>query len=282
MVKAIQIREKENFEAMLEYARNAGYKDVAIGFDSADSLLFGDDYKNRTDYMCRMLSEYNLNCVQTHLPAVYHLLVSSEEVDTKLEEAVTRGIEATAALGAKWTAYHPRTAVNYGYNRKISYEHNKNMLIEYLNYAEKHGVGIAVENMPLYPYSHPEWKFFGGGYEELCELCDEIKSDKLGICWDFGHAHTAAINQADALKAIGKRLKITHVHDNFKNGDHHLLPLQGSLEWGCIDWSKVMPALNEINYNGPLTLEVNFPAIAVLESFVKMSYECLSYLELFR
>ena len=70
----------------------------------------------------------NLNCIQTHLPAVYHLLVSSEEIDERLEIAIKRGIEATAILGARWTAFHPRTAINDGYNRKVSYDHNKNML----------------------------------------------------------------------------------------------------------------------------------------------------------
>lgn len=227
-----------------------------------------------------MLDKYSLNCVQTHLPAVYHLLVSPEEVDEKLEEAIKRGIEATAVLSAKWTTFHPRTAINDGFNRDISYKHNKNMLTVYLEQAEKSGVGIAVENMPLYPYTSPQWRFFGGGYEELCELCDELKCDKIGICWDFGHAHTAAVNQEAALRYIGDRLKITHVHDNYRNGDHHLLPLLGGdVEiWNSIDWIKLMPVLNEIEYNGPLTLETHYPPISLLKSFVKMSYECLSQL----
>ena len=39
-----------------------------------------------------------------------------------------------------------------------------------------------------------------------------------------------------------------------------------------------MPVLEEINYMGPLTLEILYPPISMLESFVKQSYECLSYL----
>ena len=42
--------------------------------------------------------------------------------------------------------------------------------------------------------------------------------------------------------------------------------------------NNVMPVLEEINYMGPLTLEILYPPISMLESFVKQSYECLSYL----
>ena len=279
MIKTIQIKENKDLDLMLAYAQEAGFREISFGFDgAADSLLFQDDYQKSIDTICEMLDKYHLRCVQTHLPAPYHLLVSSEKIDEKAEAAIKRGIQATAALGATWGAYHPRTAISDGYNRKLSYEHNKNMLTQYLEEAEKSGVGIAVENMPLYPYTCPEWRFFGGGYEELCELCDDLKSDKIGICWDFGHAHTAAINQNIALNYIGKRMKITHVHDNYRNGDHHLLPLQGGLEWKCIDWGKVMPALKDIDYNGPLTLETLFPPLPMLKSFMQLSHACLSCL----
>ena len=282
MKKAIQVRELENLEMTLKYAAEAGFNDVSIGFDSSKASMFiGDDYKKKLNNICELLNKYNLNCVQTHLPAPYHLLVSSETVDEISENMIKRGIEATAVLGAEWTAYHPRTAISDGYNREKSYEHNKNFLFQYLEYAEKAGVGIAVENMPLYPYTIPEWRFFGGGYEELCVLCDDIGSDNIGICWDFGHAHTAAINQNSALEYIGDKLKITHIHDNYRNGDHHLLPLLGGDVdiWRSIKWSEVMPSLKKINYNGPLTLEINYPPISILKSFVNMSYDCISSIE---
>ena len=138
---------------------------------------------------------------------------------------------------------------------------------------------ISVEEISLNTISS-KFTLDGGEYEELCELCDELKCDKIGICWDFGHAHTAAVNQEAALRYIGDRLKITHVHDNYRNGDHHLLPLLGGdVEiWNSIDWIKLMPVLNEIEYNGPLTLETHYPLVSLLKSFVKMSYECLSQL----
>ena len=145
--------------------------------------------------------------------------------------------------------------------------------------GEQCGVGIAVENMPLYPGSSAQWRFFGGGWEELCERCDSFRSDKIGICWDFGHAHTAALNQPVAIRDMGSRLKITHVHDNYRNGDHHQLPGLGRTEWGCIEWKPVMQALREVDYAGPLTLEIIFPQEPMLKSFIQCGFDSLNYLK---
>lgn len=279
MRKSIQIREEENLELMLAYAQKAGFREVAISLGSGD-LIFRDDFEDGIAKISELLKQHNLVCRQTHMPC-YHLLVSSEETEEKVENAIKNSLKASALLGAEWTAFHPRSAVNAGYNLKKSFEANKRDLESYLPYAEKYGVGIAVENMPLYPYQNPQWRFFGGGWEELIDLCDSFQSDKIGICWDFGHAHTAALDQCEALQAIGDRLKITHVHDNYRNGDHHQLPLLASTEWGSIDWAPIMKTVKNIGYKGPMTLELIFPPLPMLESFVKCCHDSLTYLEEF-
>ena len=277
MNNSIVVREEENLELMLEYASNAGFKEVSISFGSPDIFL-KPNYKSEIDKIKASLDARGLVCKQTHLP-YYHLTVSSEIVDEKMELGIARCIEGSARLGAEWTAYHPRTAVNDGYNQKKSFDDNKLFLTKYLDVAEKVGVGIAIENMPLYPYDKPYWRFFGGGWEELCALCDYFKSDKIGICWDFGHAHTAAIEQHHAVRDIGNRLKITHVHDNYRNGDHHQLPLLADPIWGPVNWGKYIQALKEIKYEGALTLELIYPPLSMCENFMKLAYECLDYLK---
>ena len=277
MIKAIQLREEEDLEEMLAFARNAGFSHVALGFGSSD-IFMKEDYKRRVEEISDLLLKNDLSCIQTHLPC-YHLLVDSDECDEKIELAIKRCIEESATLGAKWTAFHPRSAVKSGYDRTKAYADNYEKLKEYLEYAEKSGVGIAVENMPLYPFSHPEWRFFGGGFEELCELCDDFKSDKIGICWDFGHAHISALDMKNALLTVGDRLKITHVHDNYRNGDHHQLPLMSDPIWGGIDWSNAVSSLSDVNYDGPLTLELITPPKAMRKSFLMQCYDCLCCLE---
>ena len=133
--------------------------------------------------------------------------------------------------------------------------------------------------MPLYPIKWPHFRFFGGGWEELCELCDSINSEKLGIYWDFGHANTSWIEQYAAIKEVGSRLKMTHVHDNYRRGDEHQLPGLGDAQWECIDWKKAMDALRDINYNGSLSLELVFPPLSMCETFMKLAYESLEYIK---
>ena len=277
MKNSICIQEDTNIEVMLAYAAKAGFKEVLLGFGSS-KLFFDDAYQDYIGKIKDMLDKYGLTCGQTHLP-YYHLTVSSNIIQPEMELAITRCIQASADLGAQWTTYHPRTAVNQGYNRTSSFADNKVALSRYVEVGEKYGVGITVENMPLYPNSAPHWRFFGGGWEELCELCDSIDSDKIGICWDFGHAHTAALDQGIAIRDVGSRLKMTHVHDNYKNGDHHQLPALGDLMWGCIDWEKPMHALKDIHYEGSLALELIYPPLPMCESFVKLAFDTLNYLK---
>lgn len=277
MKNSLIIREEENMEFLLGCAAKAGFREVMLGFGSSYVFL-RENYQKDIEQIQRLLDKYGLICAQTHMPG-YHLTVSSEITDEDTEKAIMRCIQASAELGAQWTAYHPRTAVNQGFSRTKSFADNKKFLAKYLEDAEKYNIGIAVENMPLYPYSNPFWRFFGGGWEELCELCDDMGSDKLGICWDFGHANTAALDQAAAIRDIGGRLKMTHVHDNYRNGDHHQLPALGDLLWGCIDWEKPMGALKEIGYEGSLALELIYPPLPMCESFVKLAFDSLNYLK---
>ena len=277
MRKSIQLREEENFEQMLVFAKKAGFEEVAISFGSGE-LIYGEDYEEKVYKMKELLDANNIKCRQTHLPC-YHLLVSGEETEEKTENAIKNAIKASSILGAEWGAFHPRSDVTGGFNKIKEFEDNKRKLSEYLETAEKYNVGIAVENMPLYHYTEPQWKFFGGSWEELYMLCEKLNSDKIGICWDFGHAHTSAIDQCKVLKYIGDKIKITHVHDNYRNSDHHQLPMLGDDWCRCINWDKLMPVIGEINYNGPITLEVIYPPLAACEGFIKCGYDILTQLE---
>ena len=100
----------------------------------------------------------------------------------------------------------------------------------------------------------------------------------MKICWDFGHANMLAFNQADAIRTLGKRIECTHVHNNFKKQDLHLPP-----DCGNIEWDKVMKAMNDIGYDGPLTLETHCLYVddELLKSFAKYNYAGLIYLEQF-
>ena len=89
----------------------------------------------------------------------------------------------------------------------------------------------------------------------------------------------AAITGKDSIIAIrqmGERLKVTHIHNNFKFYDLHLTPDNGN-----IDWKSVMTALAEVGYDGPLTLETHclYEDELLMQAFARHNFACLEFLE---
>lgn len=83
-----------------------------------------------------------------------------------------------------------------------------------------------------------------------------------GICLDFGHAFLGG-DLADAIEEVAEHLASTHVHDNRRRTDDHLVPYEGA-----IDWDAALMSMQKIGYDGIYLLEVantGTPA-AVLEN----------------
>jgi sugar phosphate isomerase/epimerase len=72
----------------------------------------------------------------------------------------------------------------------------------------------------------------------------------LGICMDVGHAHLLG-DTAEAIETTSEYLVTTHIHDNRRQDDDHLVPFQGS-----IDWAATVMAFEKIGYDGVLMYEV--------------------------
>ena len=54
---------------------------------------------------------------------------------------------------------------------------------------------------------------------------------EVGVLLDTGHAHVNGWDIPAVIKALGKRLKACHLHDNGGAGDEHLPIGQGSINW---------------------------------------------------
>jgi sugar phosphate isomerase/epimerase len=72
----------------------------------------------------------------------------------------------------------------------------------------------------------------------------------VGICMDVGHAHLLG-DPAEAIETASEYLVTTHVHDNRRQRDDHLVPFEGS-----IDWASTVMAFEKIGYDGVLMYEV--------------------------
>ena len=79
----------------------------------------------------------------------------------------------------------------------------------------------------------------------------DLDAPHAGICLDFGHAHLMG-DVADAVEtAAAEHVIATHVHDNRRNDDEHLVPYQGS-----INWDMALTTMQKIGYDATYLMEL--------------------------
>ena len=107
--------------------------------------------------------------------------------------------------------------------------------------AEEAGLIVALEVMGNNLSTAPD----------LIEILERnFEGANLGICMDVGHAHMLG-DAAEAIETASEYLVTTHIHDNRRQSDDHLVPFQGSINWGA-----TIMALEKIGYDGVLMYEV--------------------------
>jgi len=229
-------------------------------FPLADPTFYDGDWRSEIDRAMNCAARNGGVFRYAHVPFQFPWADPSPENWARFEGFMSLAIEGASMLGVRWVALHPYTtnepAATYeaGPCRDAALDH----LRPWLAQAGELGVHFAVENMQGDAACHPHRRYCAK-VDELIELVDTINGDwdgGHGICWDVGHAHIAAHQQAEALKAVGGRLRMTHIHDNYAGADRHLLPYTGS-----VDWSDFIAGLKAIGYDGGINYEMNLKRI---------------------
>ena len=104
--------------------------------------------------------------------------------------------------------------------------------------------------MCLEPLNRYESNLINTGGQAL-EMIDEIGSDNMNVHLDIFHMNIEEASPANALRECGDRLGYVHLAENFR----------GYLGTGTIDFPAIFKALAEINYDGPIALEVFSAAV---------------------
>jgi len=181
------------------------------------------------------------------------------EVRALTLKQIKRSIDTCSALGGEIVVMHPGRCPMPEIGRLFSM--SKSWFIKFtsecLSYAKKRGIKLTLENFSMsanHPYSYPK---------QMVGLARKL--DGLGITFDIGHAfldkHRRKLKApeqeiAEEIKLVGKHLAHVHIHDNHGNGDEHLPPGKG-----LINFRPIMKALNEINYDGWLIVELWHPRL---------------------
>jgi len=154
-----------------------------------------------------------------------------------------KSISYAGQLGCRRLVFHPglNTGISYFYPG-LEWELNLESVRLLLKIAEKHDVGITIENVPEpYPFLMKSVQDFSRFYRELGE--------DVGLTLDVGHARLN--NQ---IQEFISRFpdKIVHVHasDNDGTQDLHL-----GIGYGTIEWPAVAEALRKAGCSCTVMLE---------------------------
>jgi sugar phosphate isomerase/epimerase len=81
-------------------------------------------------------------------------------------------------------------------------------------------------------------------------LDGELDASNAGVCLDFGHAFLGG-DVADAIETVAEHVIATHVHDNHRKADEHLVPYRGT-----INWDAALISMQKIGYDGIYMMEL--------------------------
>lgn len=239
------------------YGYEGGVQKLAeIGFDAYDFTLFDmteqqndpmtrPDYKETCFKLRKAAEKAGIVCNQTHAPFPSYK-AGDENYNGTIQWHLIRALEVTSLLGGEICVIHP---VNLW-----SAEDNAEKLFRPLEpYAKKFGVKIALENM--WTYSNEQGKALPcacSTAEDFLRHLNLLDPEHFVACLDIGHAEMLGdcVSAPELIRALGKRLKCLHVHDNDKVHDLHSFPYVGN-----IDWDPIYTALRETGYDGDFTFE---------------------------
>ena len=222
-------------EAM-DFLSAAGFEAVDVNFcaviysgENDHEPILDGDWETTIRTLKERIAADGMTVSHTHLPFRYN-----HPSDTPYYEdpMMYRSLEASAMLGAPCAVCHPLQSEK----RETLVDETVRVFAPLEAEAKKLGITLAMENM------------FFTNPEQLAEIADRLN---CGICWDIGHANLGGFSQSHALRLLGKRIKVLHLHDNYGKADNHNAPY-----FGNINWPEFVSLLEEIGYEGTFNYEV--------------------------
>lgn len=246
----------------ISLCRESGFDVVDLNFCSAinpkgKNELCQENWEEEIEKIGNHAAKLGVSFSQSHAPYDSNLWRAdrplSDEDRAWYFESTRRSLLASGRLGVKWCVVHAQTDV---LDDECSFAQNLKRNLEFyaplVEWAKEYGTGIAIENMAEFHPAKTKQRFTAL-VEEQIAIIDALNDPAVGGCWDFGHARMVYRDQSAPLRKLGKRLKATHVQENFGSADDHYLPFIR----GDIQWEKLMPLLVEIGYEGDFTYEVH-------------------------
>ncbi|MCX7664985.1 MAG: sugar phosphate isomerase/epimerase [Gemmataceae bacterium] len=154
-----------------------------------------------------------------------------------------RALTLAKELGAKCITTEPGGPVEVGASWQGALKTFVEEIKPVAEHAEKEGVLLLVE---------PEPALLIETAEQFEEFMRHIDSPAVGLNFDIGHQFCVGEDPAESVRRLARWIKHVHLEDIAGSRvHHHLIPGEGA-----IDFASVLKALQEIQYNGWVTIEL--------------------------
>ncbi len=245
----LNLKRAERFAALGYDAIDVDFCSTILEGERHDPILDGDDWMKRIDAEKARLEGLGLTVNSCHLPFRYDYLDLENPENLAKHKMSCRALLAAERMGAKWAVMHvdkrskdPDTAIE----NTVTYVKRL-----YADTGVKE-ITITVENS-----SHRELRVPMESYDRL-----KAEGYRVGFCLDVGHCHTNPGRYGEcesvphAIRILGDRIKMLHLHDNEGDFDMHTAPFCGTLPW-----EETMRALKEVGYQGVFNYEIAWSKI---------------------
>ncbi len=211
-----------------------------------DDFIYG---KSELVHIRSLLKEYGLTLLDIHGSCgseKYWASINEPERRAGVE-LVTNRIEMLDYLAATGTLmmHMPCFSVNATNEEarvsvRKSYEALLRSVDDLMPVLEKYDRLIAVENM---------WT---DTWELMEDLWKRYPKNRIGLCYDSGHANSNPNKRIDSLEKNKDRLEALHLHDNNGEGDQHQPPF-----YGTVDWERLAKIIATSSYRREISFEMS-------------------------
>lgn len=146
-------------------------------------------------------------------------------------------------LECRLMVFHPglRTGISDFYPG-VDWKTNIESAQKLLQLSKKHGVEIAVENVP------EQFGFLVANVEQFSRFFNEL-DEEIGLVLDVGHSNINGQTHA-FVEAFREKIVHVHVHDNDGKQDLHL-----GVGSGTVNWQQFAEDIKKIRFKGIVMLE---------------------------
>lgn len=256
-----------------EIIKKLGFSAVDYGTANTETELYTLSYSELEKKILSEKAAANLAGIeisQVHGPWRYPPRDLTEIDRAERLEKMKKSIVMTRLLGCKYWVVHP--LMPYGTGDLLSgkaeetWKINLDFMPKLVEFAKTQGVTVCLENMPMHNFSMSRPK-------DILNFVNTINDDNFKVCLDTGHvAVFQDLSIGDVVREFGDMMKVMHAHDNLGDGDRHLWPTRGRL-----DWHEFSRALKDISFDGVFSLETAPSGTLDDESYLR---ECSELFEI--